>query len=126
LNGCCCFSNIAVVAATLSQQGNLTSCPSPIVLAMALEKQYFLHFAFQLVPKWDTGHGATGTHLHGRRPADTEISHSPIANIENVDEVKENFSHNLKCYVKFLCSTRLLVHQRMNANGFLLPYDLFS
>jgi hypothetical protein len=26
----------------------------------------------------------------------------------------------------FLCSTQLPVHQRMNANGFLLPNDLFS
>jgi hypothetical protein len=67
---------------------------------MALEKQYFLHFAFQLVPKWDTGHGATGTRLHPRRPAGTELTHSPIANIENVNEFKENFDHNLQCYAK--------------------------
>jgi hypothetical protein len=32
-----------------------------------------------------------------------------------------NFFH---CYL--VCPTRLLIHQRMNANGFLLPYDLFS
>jgi hypothetical protein len=25
-----------------------------------------------------------------------------------------------------LCPTQLHIHQRMNANGFLLPYELFS
>jgi hypothetical protein len=26
----------------------------------------------------------------------------------------------------YLCPTQLLVHQRIDVNGFLLPYDLFS
>jgi hypothetical protein len=34
------------------------------------------------------------------------------------------FSEN--CRTAKLCSTQLLVHQRMNADGFLLPNDLFS